>query len=115
MSTQRPLHTLKVISYILAGLVLILGLVASLSLLAGAGNVQNVLLPLHLMGAEAIANMVAPMLAGLARGFGTVTLILSLVISLLLFTAGRLLGHNASLEARLARLEAQLTVSEVTS
>ena len=105
MNTQRSLHILKTISYILAGFVLVLGLVAGISLLASAANVSNLLMPLLVMGAEAIVNMVAPMLAGLIRGLGLFTLIVSLVLSLLLYATGRLIGHIASLEARLVRLE----------
>lgn len=103
---RRSLHILKIISYILAGLVLALGLITGISLLAGASNVYNLLLPLQLMGAEVIANLVAPYLTGLITGLGVVALIVSLVLSILLFAVGRLLGYIASLETRLARLEA---------
>jgi hypothetical protein len=106
IQTRRSLFILKIISYILAGLVLALGLTTGISLLAGASNVYNLLLPLQLMGAEVIANLVAPYLTGLITGLGVVALIVSLVLSILLFAVGRLLGYIASLETRLARLEA---------
>lgn len=111
MHTNRSLHALKTIAYILAGLVLALGLIVGISLMASASNIHNVLLPLQIMGAEAIANLVAPFLTSLISGLGVFTLIVSFVLSLLLFTAGLLLGHVASLEARLARLEALIEPS----
>lgn len=105
IQSRRSLQILKTISYVLAGLVLTLGLVAGISLLARASNVHNLLLPLQLMGADILANLIAPYLSGLISGLGIVSLIVSIVLSLLLFAVGRLLGHIAALETRLARLE----------
>lgn len=105
IQSRRYLQILKTISYVLAGLVLTLGLVAGISLLARASNVHNLLLPLQLMGADILANLIAPYLSGLISGLGIVSLIVSIVLSLLLFAVGRLLGHIAALETRLARLE----------
>lgn len=107
MNNQRTLSILKIILYVLAGLVLVLGLIIGISLLASASNVHNLLLPLQLMGAEVIVNIVAPMLAGLIRGLGWTALVISIVLSLLLYATGRLLGQIVSLETRLARLEGQ--------
>ena len=77
------------------------------SLLGSAANVHNILLPFQLMGGEVIANLLTPYVRGLLSGLGAVTLIGSLVLSLLLFAIGRLLGMVAAQEARLAYLEAQ--------
>ncbi len=107
MISLRPFRILTVSLYVLSAIVLLLGLVAGLSLIAGGANVHNLLLPLQLIGADVISNLIAPYLTGLVNGLGVFTLIVSLVLSLLLFTAGRLLAHLGSLEARLARLEAQ--------
>jgi hypothetical protein len=106
MKSQRSLHILKTIAYILAGLVLALGLIVGISLLATSANVQNMLMPLQLLGGNAISNLIAPFLRSLVSGLGVFSLIVSLVLSLLLYTAGRLLGTIVSLEERLARLEA---------
>jgi len=105
--SHRSLHALKFVLYILAGLILALGLIVGISLIAGASNVHNLLLPFQLIGADAIANLIAPYLTRLIGGLGAVTLIVSLVLSVLLFAVGRLLGHIAVLESRMARLEAQ--------
>jgi hypothetical protein len=102
---QRLLHILKYILYVLASLILALGLVAGISLIASSANIQNILLPFQLMGAEAIANLITPYLRGLISGLGVVALILSLVLSTLLIAVGRLIGHIAALETRLALLE----------
>lgn len=107
MNTLRSLQILKTISYVLSGLVLALGLIASISLMASASNVHNLMMPLLLMGAEVIVNLIAPMLGGLIRGLGVFVLVVSIVLSLLLYATGRLLGHIANLETRLVRLEGQ--------
>lgn len=107
MHNHRSLHIFKAILYILAGLLLGLGLVVGISLIAGAANVKNVLMPLQFMGGEVFANLVAPYLTGLLNGLGVFSLVISMILSLLLFAAGQLLGYIAGLEARLAALEAQ--------
>jgi hypothetical protein len=109
---DRSLYILKTILYLLAGLVLALGLIAGISLIASSANVHNLLLPLQLLGSDVIANLVTPYLKGLLSGLGIVVLIISFVLSLLLFAVGRLLGHIADLEARLTRLEAHAEPSE---
>jgi len=104
---SRSLTILKVIFYLLAGLVLLLGLVAGISLMSGAGRaVENATLPLQMLGGEVIANLVAPMLSGFLTNLGIAVLVFSVLLSALLYGIGRLLGHIANLEARLARLEA---------
>lgn len=111
IQSRRSLQILKTISYVLAGLVLALGVAAGISLLASASNVHNLLLPLQLMGADVLANLITPYLSGLISGLGVVSMLVSLVLSLLLFAVGRLLAHIAGLETRLARLEAQSLLS----
>jgi hypothetical protein len=101
------LQTLKTILYVLSGFVLLLGLISGLSLMTSAANMTaNLVLPLQLMGAEAASNLVAPMLSGFFTNLGVLTLVLSFVLSALLYALGRLTGYMAALEARLAQLEA---------
>ena len=107
MHNQGSLKIFKNILYVLAGLLLGLGLVVGISLIAGAANVQNALMPLQFLGGEVFANLVTPYLKGLLSGLGVFSLVISMVLSLLLFAAGQLLGYIAALEARLAALEAQ--------
>ena len=105
---SRSLQLLKTVLYILAGLVLALGLIAGISLMASATRiVANLLLPLQFLGDGAISNLIAPMLSGFLINLGIGTLILTFIFSALLYAVGRLIGHTARLEARLARLEAQ--------
>jgi hypothetical protein len=47
------------------------------------------------------------MLSGFFINLGVFTLIITLVLSALLYTLGRLIGHIAQLEVRLSRLEAK--------
>lgn len=104
----RSLPILKVFLYILAGLILAGGLMIGVSLLTSASlAVANVVLPLQILAGEAIANIIAPYLSGFLTSLGVFTLGLALVLSALLYTAGRLVGQVAGLEARLARLEAR--------
>lgn len=103
---SRKLQLLKTVLYILAGLILTLGLIASLSLMTSAGNmVANLVMPLQIMGGEVISNLIAPMLTGFLINLGIVTLVISLILSVLLYSIGRLTGHIALLEARVASLE----------
>lgn len=106
-SPSRSLPVLKAVFYILAGLILLLGLVAGLSLLGSASRVaENAVLPLQMLGGGAISNLVAPLLSGFLTNLGIALLVFALLLSALLHAVGRLLGHIAGLEARLARLEA---------
>ena len=104
----RSLNILKTVLYILAGLVLVLGLIAGISLISGASSTAaNLLLPLQLLGGGTFSNPIAPMLSGFFINLGVFTLIVSLVLSALLYAVGRLIGHIAHLETRLAYLEAK--------
>ena len=102
------LETLKISLYVLAALVLVLGLFAGISLMSSAANVHNLLMSFQFMGTQAITNLIAPYLSGLINGLGVFVSIVSLVLSLLLFAVGRLLGYLANLEGRLVALEAQI-------
>jgi hypothetical protein len=100
------MQIVKTFLYILAGLVLVLGLIASLSLLAGSTNIAaNLSLPLQLLGGGAFSNLIVPMLSAFLVNLGLACLLLTLILSALLYAVGRLIGHIALLEARLARLE----------
>ena len=103
----RGQPVLKFAFYLLAGLVLVLGLIGGIILLSSARlMVANFLLPFQLMGIGQISDSFAPLLTGLFINLGIVAILVSLILSALLYTAGRLLGRIADLEARLAHLEA---------
>jgi hypothetical protein len=105
---SRSVQALKTILYILAGIVLALGLVTGISLIASAGNlVSGALMPLQLLGGGAIFNMIAPMLSGLLINLCITILIAAIILSTLLFAVARLLGRILLFEARLADLEAR--------
>ena len=106
-STPRGLHLLKLALYVLAGLIFVLGMILGISLLTSANViVANFLLPFQLMGAGQIANSFSSLLSGIFINLGVIAIVLTLVLSALLYAVGRLLGHLAELETRLARLEA---------
>lgn len=100
------MQVIKISLYILAGLSLVLGLISGISLIASSGNlVANLLMPVQLLGGEAIFNLIAPMLTGFLKNLGIGMIIFSLIFSVLLYAIGRLLGQIASLEDRLNCLE----------
>lgn len=110
-STQpsRGLQILKVALYILAALILVPGLITGVSLMISASAmIENILLPLQLIGGEILHNMLAPTLTGFLFNLGIVIIILSLFLSGLLVAVALLIGHIAQLEARLAYLEARV-------
>jgi hypothetical protein len=109
-SPSSNLTIIKTFFYILAGLILLLGLVAGISLMASASQVAaNATLPLQIFGGGAISNLISPLLSGFLTNLGIGVMVVSLLLSALLYAVGRLLGHTASLEARLARLESRST------
>jgi hypothetical protein len=106
-SPSRSLPILKTVFYVLAALVLLLGLVAGFSLVSSAGRVaENATLPLQILGGGAISNLIAPVITGFLTNLGIAVLVICALLSALLYGVGRLLGHIALLEARLSRLEA---------
>ena len=106
---SRSLQVLKYVLYILAGLVLVVGLIGGISLMTSAKTMAaNLILPLQLLGGGAMSNVIAPMLSGFFINLGVFTLVISLVLSTSLYALGRLIGHIVHLETRLASLEARL-------
>jgi hypothetical protein len=94
------------IPYVLTWLVLVLGLIVGVGLMTGAANMVAIfLLPLQLVGGEVASNLIAPMLSGFLINLGIVILALAVILSAVLYFVGRLVGHIALLEVRLARLE----------
>lgn len=103
---SRSLQIVKIVLYILAGLALVVGLIAGISLWTSATNmVANALLPLHLLGAGTIADMITSALSGFLKNLGIITILISFLLSALLYAIGRLIGHITLLEERIARLE----------
>ena len=107
-NSSRSLQIFKTVLYILAGLILVLGLVAGFSLITSANSLAaNAMLPFQLFGGGAASNLFSSIISGFLTNLGVVVIILSLVLSALLYGVGRLIGHISQLEARLARLEAR--------
>jgi hypothetical protein len=98
---------LKISLFVMAGLVLTIGLFTGISLLLSATNVHSMLFPLTILGGEVLSNLIAPFLTGLLSWLGGGVLVISLVLSLLLYATGRLVGRVSILDARVAQLEAK--------
>lgn len=102
---DRAVPILKWLLYILAGLVLVFGLMTGIGLIGFAGNLSGFGPVLQALSAQPLANMLASMLRQGAATLGTGVIVLSLVLSALLFTAGKLLGRTHDLARRVAHLE----------
>lgn len=106
ISTSASLKLFKTILYILAVIVLIAGLLAGLSLMTSASRmVANMLLPLQLMGGSSATDMISPMFSGIFINTGLAVLLVSLVLSALLYAVARLIGHILRLDERVLHLE----------
>ena len=105
-SVTRGWHTQKTILYVLAALVLALGLVTGFSLIGSAQTLAaNLVLPFQLLGGGAISNLLSSTFSGLLTNLGIAVMIVSSIFSLLLYGVGRLAAQVISLETRLAHLE----------
>ena len=108
--SSRRLQVLKKNLYFMSGFILAAGLLTGIGLIAGASRmVANFILPLQIMAGEIIANLVSPMFSGILINTGVVILILALVLSLMFYALGRMVGHIARLEERLAELESRIS------
>ncbi len=107
----RALGFLKVAATILAIIVLLLGTAMMVSLLGGAANVPNQLIALQVLGLGPITDLlIRPLKSALATA-GIVVFVVSLIISLLFYSVGRLLGIVAGLVRRVTQLESTLATS----
>ena len=92
--------------YGLAVVVLVLGLWAGLGLMSFAASLTGLLPMLQALGSPALSNLVGSALRQGMTTLGLVTVVLAVVLSALLFTAGKLLGRVRDLSDRVAHLEA---------
>lgn len=107
-SSVRGLRILMIVLTILAGLILVTGLAAGLSLMTSANVLTaNAMLGFQLFGGGAIADLLSPIVSGFFVNLGIGLLIFGIILSALLYGAARLIGRIISLEVRVARLEAQ--------
>jgi len=102
-------HIIKTILYVMAWIILVLGLIAGISLMVSTSTiVSNAVIPFSIFGNQAIPNLIAPILTSFLINLGVVILIVAVALSALLYAIGRLLNHITQLEERLARLEARV-------
>ncbi len=107
-SSSCSFEVLKIVIYLFAGLILVVGLVAGISLMISAPHiVANMLIPFQLFGSQAISNAIGPTLTGFLTNLGVAVILVAMIISGLVAGLGLLVGRIAFLETRLARLEAQ--------
>lgn len=104
-SDDRAVTILQWVFYVLAGLVLLFGVYMGIGLIGFAGNMSSFMPMIQMMSAPAIANLLSGMLLRIATSLGIGVILLSLLISALLFTAGKLLGRTHDLARRVQRLE----------
>lgn len=103
-SSRKPPSSLKILSiglYVLAAIVLIAGVILSLSLFNARGAMQGFSFLFQTPALQPFIGLAVQVLVSV----GNILLVISLVLSAVLFTCGLLLARNLSLSERVRRLE----------
>lgn len=106
MDQGKGLRVLSVISYVLAGVVLLLGMIMMISLAGAATNLPNMLIGFQVLGLGPVLDAFIRPVQGALTTAGVIILVVALVLTLLLYAVGRLVGVIRSLVQRVNRLEA---------
>ena len=112
---QRGLTILQWLLYSLAVIVLVLGGWATIGFLNFAAALSGMLPMFQALGSPALNNLIGSALRQGVTTLGVIMLVLSVVLSVLLFTAGKLLGRVDDLSQRVAQLEDRLRLSAASS
>ncbi len=102
---DRAVTILKWLLYILAGLMLVFGLFTGIGFIGFAGNMSGYMFLIQAFTAPPVADLLAQGIRQIAMSVGIGVILLSLVMSVLLFTAGKLLGRTHDLARRVQQLE----------
>ena len=108
---QRGLTLLQWLLYSLAVIVLVLGGWAAVGFINFAAALSGMQPMLQALSSPALSNLISSALRQGATTLGVVTLVLSVVLSALPFTAGKLLGRVHNLSQRVGQLEDRLRLS----
>lgn len=108
---QRGLTILQWLLYSLAVIVLVLGGWAAIGFLNFSASLSGLLPMLQALSSPVLSNLIGSALRQGATTLGVVTLVLSVVLSALPFTAGKLLGRVHNLSQRVGQLEDRLRLS----
>lgn len=105
MKDHRLLRFLEKLLYILAGLLLVLGLVAAAMLISSGVGIITTLSSIPFPGAQIFLPLVSNLIKGALNGAAAGSLILTLVMSILSLAAARSIHLQLEMDARLCRLE----------
>ena len=103
----RGIRVLSVVCYVLAGIVLLLGVALLISFITAASRLGAGLGPLSILGLEVVLNVLLPPIRSALINIGIVLLVISILLGSLFYAVGRLLSVIRLLLGRVARLEAQ--------
>jgi hypothetical protein len=105
---SRFLQILSKVLYLAATLVLLLGLIVLIVSFASTANLQHSLIGLLAVAGPALTNLVTAMLRSALINLGVLGFVIALVLSLVLFAAGKLSASAFDLSVRLEKTEQAL-------
>jgi hypothetical protein len=100
-SNHPFLKILQVLLYSLAAIILLLGIFGGISLVSMSSALPNSLISLQVLGLGVFVDLLTGLLGPVLINLGIGVLVIALVMSLLAFSAGRLLGITLELDQRL--------------
>ena len=105
---DQALRVLRTILYVLAGVILLIGLAACILLLASAANLPSSLMGLRVLGFGPLTDAIAGMLSSALVTLAAMIFIIALILAVLLFAGGKLVERAALANDRLRQLERRL-------
>jgi Ca2+/Na+ antiporter len=104
------LKVLRGLLFILALIILVLGILGAFSLISMRSALPNMLIGLQAIGLGVFVDLLTGVLGPVFINLGIAVLVIALVMSLLAFAAGQLIGTTLEIDKRLAMQEKQLEV-----
>jgi hypothetical protein len=102
------LTVLRALLYIFAAIILVLGVLSALSLFSMGSALPNMLITLQAIGLGVFVDLLAGILRPVFINLGITILVIALVISLLAFATGKLIGLTQEMNQRLEIQERQM-------
>lgn len=107
---RQMLRLLRILLYILAALTLLLGIAGALSIFASSARLPEALFTLQVLGLQAFSDLIVGLVRPVLINSGIILLVLSVLISLLSFAGGQLVGAALHIDDRLLEHERQLQI-----
>lgn len=104
----QVLHVLRLLFYILAAVTLLLGIVGAVIIFGSSARLPDALFTLQVLGLQAFSDLIVGLIRPVLINSGIVLLVLAVLISLLSFGGGQLVGAALQINERLMAHERQL-------